>query len=253
MKTEHDQALAEAFDRRAERFEVAPVQSDPAALANLIKFAGLSPISRVLDAGCGPGLVGEAFLKGGHSVLGVDLSAEMVARARKRCIKYGDRATFLQGSIYETISGDLFDAAVSRYVVHHVTDPLKFIERQCELLRPGGILIVCDHATDPDPSLADRHERLEHDRDSTHTRNLTSGALADLLASAGLTRIRLEEEEFTLDFDEWFDRGTPAASKESVRARLLEGPSIRGFRPTSLPDGSVRIACVRALVRGIKG
>ena len=252
MKAEHDRALAEAFDNQAERFEVAPVQSNPEALASLVRFADLPPGSRVLDAGCGPGLVSESFLKAGHSVLGVDLSAEMVARARKRGMEYGDRATFIQGSIYGNIPGDCFDAAVSRYVVHHVTDPLKFIERQCALLRPGGILIVCDHATDPEPLLADRHERLERDRDSTHTRNLTSRALADLLASAGLWRIRLEEEEFTLDFNEWFDRGTPAAPKESVRARLLSGPSIRGFQPTLLPDGSVRIDCVRALVRGVK-
>lgn len=252
MKAEHDRALAEAFDRRAEQFEAAPVQSNPEALAHLVRFADLPPESRVLDAGCGPGLVSEAFLKAGHSVFGVDLSAEMIARARKRVNAYGDRATFIQESIYDDIPGTLFDAAVSRYVVHHVTDPLKFIERQVELLRPGGVLIVCDHATDPDPLLAERHEQLEHDRDSTHTRNLTSGALADLLASAGLSQIRMEEEEFTLDFNEWFDRGTPAASKESVRDRLLKGPAIRGFRPESLSDGSVRIDCVRAVVRGIK-
>ena len=97
---------------------------------------------------------------------------------------------------------------------------------------------------------ADLHQRIERDRDSTHTRNFTSGALADLLAAAGLMRIRLEEEEFTLDFDEWFNRGTPAASKESVRARLLGGDKIRGFRPELLPDGAVRIDCVRALARG---
>ncbi len=249
---DHDQALARAFDGQAERFERAPVQSDPAALTRLVKFADLPAGSLILDAGCGPGLVSEAFLNAGHRIIGVDLSAEMVARARKRCERFGEAARFEQGSVFDDVPGGPFDAAVSRYVLHHVTDPLAFIHRQGSLVKPGGLLIVNDHATDPDPSLADAHERLERDRDRTHTRNLTSGALADLLASAGLVEIRLFEEVFTLDFDEWFDRGTPAAPKDSVRGRLLNGPAIRGFRPTLLDDGSVRIDCVRALVRGVR-
>ena len=73
-----------------------------------------------------------------------------------------------------------------------------------------------------------------------------------MLAAAGLTQISAEEEAFTLDFDEWFDRGTPAASKENVRELLLDGPPIRGFTPSLQTDGSVRIDCVRALVRGVK-
>ena len=252
MGTEHDHALQSAFDARAERFELAPVQSDPAALLRLVKFADLQSESRVLDAGCGPGLVSEAFLKEGHSVLGIDLSAEMVARARRRGDSHGTRATFHQGSIYDEIHEPPFDATVSRYVLHHVIDPLAFVCRQFHLIKPGGILIVCDHAADPDVRLADHHEALERSRDLTHTRNLTSGGLVDLLASAGLVRVRLEEEEFTLDFDEWFDRGTPSATKESVRQRMLEGPPARGFQTRLLPDGSLRIDCVRTLVRGVK-
>jgi hypothetical protein len=67
-----------------------------------------------------------------------------------------------------------------------------------------------------------------------------------------LSEIRLVEESFTLDFDEWFDRGTPGDTKEAVRGRLLLGPIIRSFRPTLLSDGSIRIDCVRAIVRGVK-
>jgi SAM-dependent methyltransferase len=252
--SDHDRSLAEAFDGQAARFERAPVQSDPEALARLVVFAALPEGSRVLDAGCGPGLVSEAFLRAGHSVVGVDLSAEMVARARRRCDPFGGRARFEQVSAYDPTLDALapFDATVSRYVVHHVTDAPAFVARQVALLRPGGVLVVNDHATDPDPVLADLHEQLERARDTTHTRNLTAGGLADLLASAGLVDVRLTEESFTLDFDEWFDRGTPSAPKAEVRARLLEGPPLRGFRPTLLGDGSVRIDCVRALVRGVK-
>jgi SAM-dependent methyltransferase len=252
--SDHDRSLARAFDGQAARFERAPVQSDPAALARLVEFADLAESRRVFDAGCGPGLVSGAFLNAGHSVFGVDLSAEMVSRARRRCTEFGERARFEQASAFDPVVEEFapFDAAVSRYVLHHVTDPFAFVARQVALLRPGGVLILNDHATDPDPARAAHHEMLERQRDKTHTHNLTSGGLVDLLAAAGLIDVRLAEESFTLDFDEWFDRGTPSAPKDQVRAALLAGPSARGFRPTLMDDGSVRIDGVRALVRGVK-
>jgi cyclopropane fatty-acyl-phospholipid synthase-like methyltransferase len=92
----HDQDLARAFDLQAPKFEVAPVQSDPAALERLVCAADLPPGCLVLDAGCGPGLVSAALLAACFRVLGVDLSREMIERARKRCASYGTNARFLR-------------------------------------------------------------------------------------------------------------------------------------------------------------
>jgi SAM-dependent methyltransferase len=251
---DHDKDLAQAFDSQAPKFEVAPVQSDPAALERLVQAAALPLGSLVLDAGCGPGLVSAALLAAGHRVVGVDLSREMIERARVRCAPHGEKARFLQASVYDKSLEAFgpFDAALSRYVLHHVEDPLRFVRRQIERLRPGGVLVVNDHLTDPDPAVSAHHNAIEIARDHTHTRNLTGGELVDLFASAGLRDVRYLEEPFTLDFDEWFDRGTPSDTKESTRNRLVSGPVIRSFRPHLADDGSVRIDCVRAIIRGVK-
>jgi SAM-dependent methyltransferase len=245
----HDQALSQAFDRQAPLFERAPAQTDPAALGRLVAFAALPPGSHVLDAGCGPGLVAEVFLDAGHRVTGVDLSAEMVARARARCGRFGDRASFAQRRLDALPPDRAFDAAVSRFVLHHVQDPLAFVAAQAARLRPGGVVVASDHVGDPDPARAAWHQRIELDRDGTHTRNLTPGELVDLFARAGLGAVRLVEEPLELDFDEWFDRGTPRATKEDVRRALLAGTA-RGFEPVPRPDGGVTLRLVRALVRG---
>jgi SAM-dependent methyltransferase len=249
---DHDRNLASAFDGQASQFERAPVQSNPTALAHLVRVADLPPDSLVLDAGCGPGLVSETLLRAGHRVFGVDLSFEMIDRAARRCAAFKEQARFSQVSIFDLDFAETFDASISRYVLHHVKDPLGFVRRQVELLRPGGVLVLCDHTTDPDPEVARYHQDLERARDHTHTENLTPGAIVDLLLKAGLRDLRLVEESFTLDFDEWFDRGTPGDAKENVRARLLAGPPTTGFRPTLLPDGAVRIDCWRSIVRGVK-
>jgi 2-polyprenyl-3-methyl-5-hydroxy-6-metoxy-1,4-benzoquinol methylase len=251
---DHDQNLARAFDSQAPLFERAPVQSDPVALKRLVREADLPPGCLVLDAGCGPGLVSSAFLEAGFRVVGVDLSGEMIARAVRRCSVHALRARFLQISLYDKAldSEAPFDATLSRYVVHHVIDPAAFLARQVSLLRPGGIIVVNDHVADPNPSIAAHHAAIEVARDRTHVRNLTGGELVDLFAATGLNEIRLIEEAFTLDFDEWFDRGTPTEPKAKVREWLLEGPPIRSFRPRQVENGSIRIDCVRAIVRGVK-
>jgi len=248
--SKHDTDLAQAFDGQAARFERAPVQTDPVLLDRLVQRADLKPDSYVLDAGCGPGLVSEALLRAG--VLGIDLSPEMVDRARKRCAAYGPRAQFENRSVFDSWLHGPFDAALSRFVLHHMTDAGAFIRRQAELLQPGGCLVVCDHTADPDPAAAAWHNDIERRRDRTHTRNLSAGGLVDLLAGAGLVEITLAEFPFVLDFDEWFERGTPADTKDAVYQRLLAGPPVRGFRVTPLADRRLRIdgwiAVARALV-----
>ena len=129
---------------------------------------------------------------------------------------------------------------------------MAFVTRQAELLRPGGVLVVNDHSTGPDPDRAEHRRLLEWKRDHTLTRSLTGGAIVDLFAAAGLRGIRLIEESYALDFDEWFDRGTPVNTKENVRRIVLTGPRLRGFTPTIQPDGSIRIEGVRAIVQGVK-
>lgn len=248
--SDHDKALAQAFDGQAARFERAPTQADPAALARLVAFADLPPRSHILDAGCGPGLVAEAFLGEGHSVHGIDLSAQMLARARQRCARFGERASFAHGSLLGMTSV-AFDAAVSRFVIHHAGDALAFLRAQVDRVRAGGVVVACDHVTDPDVEAARWHQDIERARDGTHTRNLTSGEMIDAMARVGLVRVRMREEEFELDFDEWFDRGTPALDKADVRRQLLAGTA-RGFAPHPRDDGGISLRCVRTLVRGEK-
>ena len=115
----------------------------------------------------------------------------------------------------------------------------------------GGIVVASDHTTDVEPVGAEWHQEIEVARDRTHVRNLAPGEMVDALARAGLVRIGFVEEEFELDFDEWFDRGTPSMPKARVR-EMVESGRARGFDPVRRADGGITIRCVRTLVRGVR-
>src|SRR5574342_691250 len=247
MPSEHDRDLARAFDAQAERFEAAKAAREAGALRRLVAFAELPPGSRLLDAGCGPGLVAEAFLDAGCDVVGVDLSSEMIRRARARCQRFGARARFAQRALADEKPEAPYDAAVSRNVLHHVEHPRAFVAQQAALLRPGGVLLAQDILLDPDPARGAWEQDIQRARDRTHTRSLTPGELVDLLASEGLVDFRLALDDVLLDFDEWFDRGSPVTTKEKVRAKVLAGTAW-GFAPRPRPDGGIDIRVQRAAV-----
>jgi SAM-dependent methyltransferase len=175
----------------------------------------------------------------------------MIRRAQARCARFGERARFQQVSLFDLEPGAPLDAALSRNVLHHLEDPQAFLSRQAALVRPGGAVLALDLSGEPDPAAQAWSHGIEKDRDSTHVRTLTPGQIVDMLILAGLEDVRVAEEHLLLDFDEWFDRGSPAAPKEAVRARLVKGTA-RSFRPSARPDGGVDIRVARAMVRGTK-
>lgn len=255
-RTAHEDTVASAFDGQAAAFERAPIQTDARLLAGLVDFADVPAGGRVLDAGCGPGLVAEAFLADprGYEVLGCDLSGEMVQRARARCARFGRRGGLVQGALDDVLSGERgsFDAAVTRLVLHHVPDPYAFIRSMASAVRPGGAVVLADHVADPDPALAAWHRRVEVMRDRSHVANLSGGALLDLAARVGLADLRYEERAVATDFDEWFARGTPSVSRKECLALLLseEGTGSRAWHATPMADGNAWITGVVAIVRG---
>lgn len=249
--SDHDRDLARAFDAQAAAFERSKVQRDAESLSRFVAFAAVPRGGRVLDAGCGPGLVAEAFLEAGCDVLGVDLSAEMIRRAQARCARFGERARFEQRSLFDLEPGAPLDAALSRNVLHHLEEPQAFLARQAALVRPGGAVLAFDLSGEADPAAQAWAHGIERDRDRTHVRTLTPGEMVDMLIRAGLEDIRVAEEHLLLDFDEWFDRGTPAMPKEAVRARLFAGRAQR-FVPSRRAEGGVDIRVTRTMVRATK-
>jgi ubiquinone/menaquinone biosynthesis C-methylase UbiE len=94
----------------------------------------------ILDVGCGTGLMSVKLAASGRRVCGVDISSEMVKRARRR----GDSAIkFIQGDA-ENLPPEIgvFDAVVNLISFHHYPNPSRAVAEFRRVLRPGGRLIL---------------------------------------------------------------------------------------------------------------
>jgi SAM-dependent methyltransferase len=114
----------------------------------LLDAAGITRAHRVLDLGCGSGQTTRlAALRAPRGrVLGLDLSAPMLAEARSRAEREGiTNVSFTQGDAQvHPFEADGFDAAISRYGVMFFADPVAAFGNVGRALRPGGRLaFVC--------------------------------------------------------------------------------------------------------------
>jgi demethylmenaquinone methyltransferase/2-methoxy-6-polyprenyl-1,4-benzoquinol methylase/phosphoethanolamine N-methyltransferase len=115
-----------------------------------IDHAALQPGEKVLDVGCGPGimtLLSAARVGATGEAHGIDPSPAMIRLATEKAEKAGTSATFREGVIEALPYADgSFDAVLSSLMLHHLPDDLRqtgFAEI-ARVLRPGGRLIAFD-------------------------------------------------------------------------------------------------------------
>ncbi len=99
---------------------------------------------RLLDIGCGGGLVSEPMARLGASVTGVDASEANIKTALTHASEQGLKIDYRAGTAEGLLaSGEtLFDIVLNMEVVEHVADPAQFLMDTARLVHPGGLMIV---------------------------------------------------------------------------------------------------------------
>jgi 2-polyprenyl-6-hydroxyphenyl methylase/3-demethylubiquinone-9 3-methyltransferase len=111
-------------------------QRDPASLA---PFTGL----RLLDIGCGGGLLSEPMARLGFDVLGADASQKNIRTASTHAIEQALQIDYRTTTAEDLAkAGERFDVILNMEVVEHVADLDLFLSSCASMLKPGGIMFV---------------------------------------------------------------------------------------------------------------
>ncbi|WP_447553282.1 methyltransferase [Vreelandella sp. EE22] len=129
-------------------------------LEQLAKLPFKAPL-RVLDMGCGDGIITAWLARRGHQVTAVDVSAFAVKASQRTLAANELDARVLESDVYAALEGERFDVIVSNPPFHQERDiaygpSATLIEQALEHLTPRGQLILVANAFLPYPPLLER-------------------------------------------------------------------------------------------------
>ena len=145
----HDPAEIARFDNSAQRWWDPKGEFRPLHALNPIRLeyvAGCAALSgkRVLDVGCGGGLLSEAMARRGATVTGIDLGETTIEVANLHALQSGVSVTYAREAAEEHArkAAGSYDVVTCMEMLEHVPDPGAVLSALCTLVRPGGDVFV---------------------------------------------------------------------------------------------------------------
>jgi len=110
----------------------------------LFREAGIGPGQRVLDIGSGVGdvaMLAAKIVGPSGEVVGIERDPRSIARARTRVSEAGlHNVSFTQSDVSQIPNGKPFDAAVGRFILMFLPDPVAVLRSVSQLVGPGGVV-----------------------------------------------------------------------------------------------------------------
>ena len=208
---------------RSQRYDRLAWVNNDKLLEAIVEMAVANGGSRLLDVGTGTGKVLFALrerVRGGE-YWGIDFSRAMLEKmphaedVTVRCVDIEQEDVPLPKRY--------FDVATARMVFHHLTRPIAALKNIRDVLRPGGVVIVCEGVPPSSRSVQWYTDMFRYKEDR---RTLTEGDLIYLLVKAGYEEIITKTVVLTnCSLNNWLENsGLPDENIEIIRRMHFEAP-----------------------------
>jgi ubiquinone/menaquinone biosynthesis C-methylase UbiE len=210
--------------------------ADPARLEEVIELAQPRPQDVALDVATGTGNTAFALAPHLRSVIGLDMTREMLEQARSLASARGvANVEWLRADACRLPFGDgVFDLYTVRAAPHHFHDLDAALAEAARVLRPGGRACFVDCA--PPAAARDHLHAIELARDPSHVLSLTLEEWTERLEAAGLRVESARRRALEWDFVNWM--ANMAVPPEQVASLANEIESATGEARAEL--GAVR-------------
>lgn len=192
------------FDQMAQKYDT-PERIELAQIIRkeLQKYLGTTRSQKVLDYGCGTGLVGIPLMENVEEMLFVDPSAEMLQITQQKLAALKSKNGTTKVGTYETLdlAAEVCDVIFLSLVMLHVPETEDLLTRLYQALPIGGRLLIVDF--DENPAIS--HERVHNGFDQQ--------ALAELAEKIGFRSVSIET----------FHHGKNLFMKQDASLFLFEG------------------------------
>ena len=221
MSQDNRDAVRAQFGARAAGYVTSAGHAGGSDLGLLVDRLPKGPALTALDVATGTGHTALALAPHVASVVGLDLTPEMLAEAARLAATRGvANVSWRQGDAHDLPYPDAtFDILTVRRAAHHFADVARFLREAHRVLKPAGTLGIVDQSVPDVPEAAALIEQMEKLRDGSHVRAWSPAQWRRLLEAAAFQTDFLEVTIERRDVDEWLELSGADAAGE--RARVL--------------------------------
>ncbi len=211
------------FGKQADAYAKGSIFVDAVHLSEVVKRSGVAKNHRVLDIATGAGFLALEFAKKADTVIGCDLTRNMLLKAREKEKTSGLNNTGFLLSDVESLPfpEESFDIVSCKFAFHHFPNPKKALFEMSRVCRDR--LVLVDGVSSEDVNKGLFHNRLEKMRDPSHVRIYRQSEIEEMFNEAGACIREISHREIPQDFEEWMTRsGTGEKRSKIIEQQMVQ-------------------------------